>query len=131
MGPPTPLPTPLPTTAPPTTAPVTPPSEAPVVSTFFPSKSLIDSSSFPTNAPFTPPTSTTSCQLFTFFLTTDNYGYETSFTLTDLEGRVRFMGGGYEALNSYDEATCLVDGFYKFTIFDSHGDGICCGDNQG
>merc|ERR1712176_127003 len=80
-------------------------------------------------APTSPPvTSPNYCETFTFSLTTDMYGYETSFTLVnELDGRLRFMGGSYSSSKTIQDSTCLANGRYIFTISDSHGDGICCG----
>jgi len=110
--------------APPTTSPVTPPTTSPVTP---PTTSPVTP---PTTSPVTPPTTPPSnCEIFRFSLTTDFYGSETSFTLVnDLNGKVRFMGGSYEPSTSIVDSTCLANGRYKFTIFDSYGDGICCGD---
>merc|ERR1719297_744994 len=117
----TPPPTPLPTTIPPTTAPVTPP-PTPLPTTIPPATAPVTP---PTTAPVTPPAD---CKKFYLILDTDSYGDETSFTLTDKDGKTRLMGGGYASSHEFHETTCLVDGLYKFTISDSWGDGICCGE---
>merc|ERR1712119_135321 len=97
--------------APPTTAPVTNPT-AP-----------------PTTAPVTTPSG---CVMFVITLNTDDYGYETSFTLINDFTRVtRLAGGLYSSSKSFDEVTCLDNGRYIFTISDSHGDGMCCDSGQG
>merc|ERR1711862_440949 len=94
-------PTPFPTTAPPTTAPVTPPTTAPVTA--------------PT------PTSDT-CEMFVLSLTTDQFGYETSFELVnDLTGGIRLAGGLYGSSMTFEEVSCLTNGRYIFTVSDSHG----------
>merc|ERR1712048_97797 len=74
-------PTPFPTTAPPTTAPVTPPTTAPVT----------PPTTAPVTAPVAPPTPTSdTCEMFVLSLTTDQFGYETSFELVnDLTGGIR------------------------------------------
>merc|ERR1712029_798562 len=82
-------PTPFPTTAPPTTAPVTPPTTAPVT------------------APVAPPTPTSdTCEMFVFSLTTDQFGYETSFELVnDLTGGIRLAGGLYSSSMTFEEVS--------------------------
>merc|ERR1712192_59082 len=116
--------------APPNTAPVAPsPTNAPVSPTKLPSIS-------PTTAPVTSPTAPvdtpSGCLMFVITLTTDEFGYETSFTLlNDLTGGIRLSGGLYASSRTYDEVTCLDNGRYIFTISDSHGDGMCCGNGQG
>jgi len=75
---------------------------------------------------------TSGCKTFTFDLTTDDFGYEVTFTLADASsGIIRLKGGGYDSSNSYQETVCLIDGRYMFTISDSHGDGICCDNGSG
>ncbi|WP_404341485.1 endonuclease [Pseudoalteromonas mariniglutinosa] len=64
-------------------------------------------------------------------LTTDNYGEETSWQITNIQGSILVAGGSYAANSSYSEQTCLTDGDYIFTIFDSYGDGICCSFGNG
>jgi endonuclease I len=61
-----------------------------------------------------------------FSLTTDNYGYETSWTLTNTNNQEVAKGGSYANSTDYNENICLNDGDYTFTINDSYGDGICC-----
>lgn len=60
-----------------------------------------------------------------FTLITDNYGSETSWTLTGPMGLVA-AGDNYASNISINETFCLPDGCYTFTINDSYGDGICC-----
>ncbi|MBA6251867.1 MULTISPECIES: endonuclease [unclassified Colwellia] len=62
----------------------------------------------------------------TFSLTTDNYGYETSWTLTNTSNQEVASGNNYESSTSYNESYCLADDDYTFTINDTYGDGICC-----
>lgn len=66
---------------------------------------------------------------------TDNYGYETSWTLTDSDGNSLLSGGQNQAYANatlytvsacVDENTCM-----RFQIDDSFGDGICCGYGNG
>ncbi|TWX64892.1 endonuclease [Colwellia sp. C1TZA3] len=65
----------------------------------------------------------------TFSLTTDQYGAETSWTITNSNNTEQASGNNYSNATSYSENICLLDGDYTFTINDSYGDGICC--NQG
>jgi len=58
----------------------------------------------------------------------DDYPEETSWEITDLSGNVLYSGGPYsEDATSTEEEVCLGLDCYLFTIFDSYGDGICCG----
>ena len=64
----------------------------------------------------------------------DNYPEETTWTIVDGNGSTVASGGPYG--NQPDGSTvttllCLADGCYDFTIFDSYGDGICCGYGNG
>merc|ERR1739836_259777 len=107
--------------SPPTTSPVSPPTTSPVSSP--PSKSPV---SPPTTSPVSCPEN---CESFIFSLTTDHYGYEVSFTLTDYAtGKIRFAGGEYDSDMTFNDKACLTNGRYIFKITDSYGDGICCGD---
>lgn len=62
----------------------------------------------------------------TFELTTDNYGYETSWQIVDAQSSVQASGANLASNTSYSEELCLDDGDYTLTISDSYGDGICC-----
>ena len=59
---------------------------------------------------------------------TDNYGYETSWTLADQTGTVLMeggQGGVYESFFSYSDSICITEGTcLTFEIFDEFGDGI-------
>lgn len=63
-------------------------------------------------------------------LVADNYGSETSWTLTG-PGGVVASGGPYANNSTNTETFCLPDGCYDFTINDSYGDGICCAYGNG
>ena len=64
--------------------------------------------------------------------TTDNYGYETNWTLVNSSGAVILTGGSYDNNTSYTvDATCVADDCYTFTITDDYGDGICCSQGNG
>lgn len=64
-------------------------------------------------------------------LTTDNYGSETSWQITNQSQGIEASGSGYASNTSYSEEVCLTDGDYTFTINDSYGDGICCSYGSG
>ena len=59
---------------------------------------------------------------------TDNYGDETTWTLTGPGGAPVYGSGGPYANNqTYTPTVCVPNGpVIVFTIFDSFGDGICC-----
>jgi len=89
---------------------------------------IITRNSFPTTSP-------TPCvnPIFNLELLTDDWGAETSWTLTDTNlNDVIAEGDGYLSSTSYEEEFCLSPGpCFDFTIFDSFGDGICCSYGQG
>lgn len=66
-------------------------------------------------------------------VTTDRWGSETSWQITDGTGAIVATGGPYEDLPNnddlptYDTTVNLEDGCYTFTIFDSYGDGMDVG----
>lgn len=63
---------------------------------------------------------------------TDDYPGETSWTITDQQGNTVHGGGGYGSANNlYQHILCVDTGCYDFTIYDSYGDGICCGFGNG
>lgn len=66
-----------------------------------------------------------------FDLTTDNYGSETSWQITNSQSSVVASGSGYARNTTYNESLCLPDGSYTLTVNDSYGDGICCQYGQG
>ena len=64
----------------------------------------------------------------------DNYPEETSWDIQDDNNNVVASGGTYGYLPDGSTVTvdvCLNDGCYDFTIYDSYGDGICCGYGNG
>lgn len=70
------------------------------------------------------------CADVTLTLNLDNYPEETDWEITDAGGNVVASGGPYG--NQPDGSTvvqtaCLSTGCYDFTIYDSYGDGLCCG----
>ncbi|WP_091984686.1 endonuclease [Pseudoalteromonas denitrificans] len=66
-----------------------------------------------------------------FSLTTDKYGYETSWNLKNASSVEIAQGSNLANDKTYNETFCLVDGDYSFTINDSYGDGICCSFGNG
>ena len=68
-----------------------------------------------------------------FELNTDFYPSETTWVLENEAGDILQSGGPYgEEITLFTEEWCLSgEQCYTFTIFDSYGDGICCGFGQG
>lgn len=67
-------------------------------------------------------------------ITLDNYPEETSWAIKDASGNTVESGGSYEAQpdgSTIDLSFDLNPGAYSFTIYDSYGDGICCGYGSG
>ena len=69
----------------------------------------------------------------TIEITTDQYGYETYWTLTDANGTVLLQGGEfpdgsgttYENNTTYTESVCAPDdACLRFDLYDDFGDGI-------
>lgn len=71
---------------------------------------------------------------FQLDLRTDDYGYETSWELIDARtgASVDSIGEGVYGNNkAISVSKCLdVNDYYTLKIFDSYGDGICCGQNN-
>ncbi len=72
---------------------------------------------------------------FELTLKTDDYPEETSWMLvnrcTGMEELSVPAGRYNEARTEYTVSQCVSDADYTFTIFDSHGDGHCCGYGAG
>ncbi len=68
---------------------------------------------------------------FSMELLTDDFADETSWEIRNESNVVIYEGGGYSNATEYTEVFCLAEGCYTFTIFDSFGDGICCGWGDG
>jgi len=71
-----------------------------------------------------------------FLLTTDEYGSETSVTLTnDCEGMVLYSEDDYCSSSTYQTQACVpkvsLGSTYTFVINDTYGDGICCAEGDG
>jgi len=69
----------------------------------------------------------------TLSITLDGYPAETTWTVTDNSNNVLASGGSYSGQQNttVNEQICLTDGCFSFNIFDSYGDGICCGHGNG
>ncbi len=79
-------------------------------------------------------TGTPSCEATTLTINFDNYPEETSFDIKDANGIVVFSGGTYGSEgdgSTLNIPMCLDAGCYTITIYDSYGDGICCGYGNG
>ncbi|KAA3630285.1 MAG: hypothetical protein DWQ02_18175, partial [Bacteroidetes bacterium] len=70
----------------------------------------------------------------TLTINLDNYPEETSWIIRNSGGTTVASGGTYGSQpdgSTVVEVACLVDGCYDFIIYDSYGDGICCGYGNG
>ncbi len=68
---------------------------------------------------------------YSMALLTDDFGDETTWELRNESNVLLYQGGPYSDATEVTETFCLADGCYTFTIFDSFGDGICCGWGDG
>ncbi len=58
----------------------------------------------------------------------DNYPNETTWNIKDNNNQILYSGGPYSTAGATIQIDlCLQDDCYTFNIFDSWGDGICCG----
>jgi HYR domain-containing protein/type IX secretion system substrate protein len=80
--------------------------------------------------PGTPPPA---CEEVTISIKPDYYGSDITWNLKNESGNILTSGGPYwDGNTSLQTATiCLTDGCYKFNIYDSYGDGICCSYGDG
>jgi hypothetical protein len=60
----------------------------------------------------------------TLTLSTDCWGSETSWSVTDGGGNTLYSGGPYASLSTITVPMCLPNGCFSFNIFDSFGDGL-------
>ncbi len=85
----------------------------------------------------------------TLKITTDNFGYETYWEITDCGSTVYGSGGNplvppgggnvtapsnnpaYAGNTTYNEIICLVDSCYCLVVYDDFGDGMCCTNGSG
>ncbi|HMQ46661.1 MAG TPA: zinc-dependent metalloprotease [Saprospiraceae bacterium] len=64
----------------------------------------------------------------------DNYPEETTWQITDANGGIWDSGGPYGNQpdgSTVNEPICLPNGCYTLSLYDSFGDGICCGFGNG
>lgn len=67
-----------------------------------------------------------------FQLNTDDYGDETSWSITDANNAIIASGNNYVNNVTFNQTIDLpADGCYTFTINDEFGDGICCSEGNG
>jgi hypothetical protein len=85
----------------------------------------------PSSSPSKKPSSSSCIHSFQLDLWTDRYAAETSWDLRDSSGSVVVAGSDYDNESFYTENECIDDGEYTFTIYDSYGDGVCCGYGSG
>jgi len=88
----------------------------------------------PTRIPVAPPPTPTSCSqtAIKVKIVTDDFGDETTWDLIDqCSGRIVEGGGPYSPNQQVEDEFCLPAAQYKFTIWDSAEDGICCGYGNG
>lgn len=64
-------------------------------------------------------------------LTTDKYGFETWWQLTDSANNVLYEGDNYLNYALISRTFCLDKGCYTFNIYDRGDDGICCRTGDG
>ncbi|MCG8699286.1 MAG: endonuclease [Bacteroidales bacterium] len=75
--------------------------------------------------------SATGCTDVQLLLTTDSYGWETSWELKNSNGSTLYSGKNLDNNASYNVTFCLSDGNYNFVIYDAYNDGICCSYGNG
>ncbi|MBK9257339.1 MAG: T9SS type A sorting domain-containing protein [Saprospiraceae bacterium] len=79
-----------------------------------------------------PPPPTCSQNQLVLTLKLDNYPSETTWNIKNSTGATLYSGGGYSQANATVTVNlCLATGCFTFNIFDSYGDGICCGYGNG
>ena len=129
-GPP---PPPLDPTASPTVAPTKTPTKSPTKvptsrPTVRPTTSPTTSPTPPITAAPTPFTCGAGESLVVLDLLTDNYGEESSWKIFAADGVTEVAAGGnYQDATTYQEKVCIPSDACTFTMYDSYGDGICCG----
>jgi hypothetical protein len=68
----------------------------------------------------------------TLSITLDNYPGETTWNIKNANNQVLYQGGPYNSSGAtVNVDLCLLDGCFTFNIYDSWGDGICCGYGNG
>jgi len=92
------------------------------------------SDGYPSNDTNTSSFSVVAGNTVTVAILADNYGNETTWEVSSSSGALVQSGGPYPSgLNgtTFEHEFCLAEGCYDFTIFDSYGDGLCCGGGFG
>jgi hypothetical protein len=88
----------------------------------------------PTDSPTDSPTVTPCAEGeldFSFIITTDDHADETSWELVNSQGQsVVAFGEDYTSGTTYNIRQCIPDECYTLTIYDSYGDGMCCGSKK-
>ena len=64
-------------------------------------------------------------------LNLDNYPGETTWDLVNANGNVVWSGGPYSGSGTQVETSCVGDGCYTLSVYDSFGDGMCCAYGNG
>lgn len=59
----------------------------------------------------------------TIFISTQQWGQEISWTLTDANDSTIAVGGNYNSFSNYTQNLCLIDGCYTLSMNDAWGDG--------
>lgn len=77
-----------------------------------------------------PPTSLSECHIVSVEVVSDKWRAESSWTIEDPNGETWSSGKGPHSLNFQSDCADML-GQYTFTIYDSHGDGICCEHGNG
>jgi trypsin len=68
---------------------------------------------------------------FDFTITTDSFGFDTSWEVVNSQGQSVLSGENFEDDRTYNERQCLPNDSYTLSMYDSYGDGLCCGANPG
>ena len=64
-------------------------------------------------------------------ISTDNYGYETSWEISNFNDQTIYSGMDYVSNKTIEKQICLQEGCYVLTFKDIFGDGLCCKHGNG
>ncbi len=80
-----------------------------------------------------PPPPSGGCENFTVEIKTDNFAEDSSWKILDASGNEKFSRDSFSGANTvFEDTVCLDSGNdYKFQMFDSFNDGICCSHGNG
>jgi hypothetical protein len=129
-------PTDKPTPGSPTVSPTT---EAPFVTPFPTGQAPVAPTENPSPPPSASPVVPPSCYFVDIDILFDDSPFGTGYVLTKVNG----LAGGETSVDTffpfdeslasqpYSSSLCLEEGSYKFTMYDSFGDGICCANGEG